>query len=905
MVNRKDRKEEKGRLNLILSYTLVFFIMFFLCCGQYFLHYHKAPFWSIDTVAHDFPGFRAVSKIIRAFIGNIIKNHSIDFPFWNPAIGYGADNLITFIANFFDPFNWIAVFFTGESLEIGYWIMILLKYYLMGLSFVLFTHHRKCSLSACLGGAVIYLFSMTAYIGFYHNSFINPMIILPMLIMGADKLFEENRSAQYVFFLTCTFCTFVQLAYMLSVFVLLYCVLKFFFLPKEQKTWRKAFCLFTRFFFFSLLCAGITAIMLIPVAINLLGMDRLGLQQYLPLFYEKVVNEEIVTGWVTGVNMLSRDSFLGFGAFAFTCIAALFVIPKKYLQQKIEVVLLTTGLFIPFFGHIMNAMSYPANRWVFAYSFLIGYIVSLVQSDMKYFSLKQGIIVILISAAYICLIRLGFRRTSVVFETISILLIFFAVVCILARNFSERAFHYLTFCLCCVSAFLFSYCFFSKNVYNTLVSFVDSGTVYPMSVNEGGLPMIGKIQKSDSERFDRSGITIVPNASWFSQLGCYDFYHNMYNNDIDRFHNDMALLTSPWNFGYRGLNFRTELEMLMGTNHFLADPGELKKPYGYDLLEYTAPIGIQSYSMEQDQSMFHLFDRSVSYEDYLKLKPLDRQQALMQAVVIENGNTQLSQLELSDDEIGFEITETTGLDFDGKTAAVSGGVGSISLSFDPVTDSEIYVYIEGIYYQQYAAFSQVAQADFVVDARAYNNGQLLPKLTASFQGNNYYSHMYGGKHNWLMNLGYTSEKTDNVTIWLNGTGVFKIGDIKVYARPAKELDSSIARLSQNDLIFTFADDQYDGFFITDSPQYLLASVPFSRGWEAYDNGQSVDILKADTGFMAIALDSGEHHVSFHYHTPGLLPGAIISGVSLVVYTCFLIIRKRREEQDHLLPGNAI
>jgi len=69
---------------------------------------------------------------------------------------------------------------------------------------------------------------------------------------------------------------------------------------------------------------------------------------------------------------------------------------------------------------------------------------------------------------------------------------------------------------------------------------------------------------------------------------------------------------------------------------------------------------------------------------------------------------------------------------------------------------------------------------------------------------------------------------------------------------------------------------------------LFFSVPYENGWSATVNGQTVEILKADVGFMAVQCPSGECTVQFTYKTPGLAAGALASlggGVAFFVYWC--------------------
>lgn len=72
-----------------------------------------------------------------------------------------------------------------------------------------------------------------------------------------------------------------------------------------------------------------------------------------------------------------------------------------------------------------------------------------------------------------------------------------------------------------------------------------------------------------------------------------------------------------------------------------------------------------------------------------------------------------------------------------------------------------------------------------------------------------------------------------------------------------------------------------------SSKYAFFSVPYSSGWSATVNGKDVSIINS-AGFMSIPINSGDNDIRFHYQTPGLLAGTIVSIGSLVTLFAYLI-----------------
>ncbi len=73
---------------------------------------------------------------------------------------------------------------------------------------------------------------------------------------------------------------------------------------------------------------------------------------------------------------------------------------------------------------------------------------------------------------------------------------------------------------------------------------------------------------------------------------------------------------------------------------------------------------------------------------------------------------------------------------------------------------------------------------------------------------------------------------------------------------------------------------------------VFFSVPYDAGWSATVNGEPALIEKVNVGFMSVRVPAGETEIRFEYMTPGLIPGAICSGVCLVLLVLYLVIASR-------------
>ena len=74
------------------------------------------------------------------------------------------------------------------------------------------------------------------------------------------------------------------------------------------------------------------------------------------------------------------------------------------------------------------------------------------------------------------------------------------------------------------------------------------------------------------------------------------------------------------------------------------------------------------------------------------------------------------------------------------------------------------------------------------------------------------------------------------------------------------------------------------------------STPKTPGWSATVDGEEVDIYSANTAFMAVKVDAGEHDIELKFVSPGLIEGLTTSAAGIAAFFAILLcwqIRKRK------------
>ena len=94
---------------------------------------------------------------------------------------------------------------------------------------------------------------------------------------------------------------------------------------------------------------------------------------------------------------------------------------------------------------------------------------------------------------------------------------------------------------------------------------------------------------------------------------------------------------------------------------------------------------------------------------------------------------------------------------------------------------------------------------------------------------------------------------------------------------------------------------FDAKIKLDSDKLVFFSVPYEDGWSATVNGRKADIEKVSYGFMSVLCRAGDNEIKFHFETPGLKAGKIITVTGFAIFfvyagTNFYYVRKRKKAE---------
>lgn len=99
-------------------------------------------------------------------------------------------------------------------------------------------------------------------------------------------------------------------------------------------------------------------------------------------------------------------------------------------------------------------------------------------------------------------------------------------------------------------------------------------------------------------------------------------------------------------------------------------------------------------------------------------------------------------------------------------------------------------------------------------------------------------------------------------------------------------------------VFSPRENGFDAHIDLEKKNLVVFTVPYSKGYTAYVDGQPQEIEVVFDGMMAVCVPEGSHEIRFDYETPGLTIGIVISAVSggvLLIYAAAAILLDRRRK----------
>ena len=888
------QSEKKNNVKFYLAYSVIFLS---LACIIYavFLKNHKSFVYALYGDGHIcFNSLVYYGRWLREIALTLINEHRFEIPMWDMSVGYGSNVIATFNwMTLGDPLNLLSVFFSADNTEYLYGFLAIFRIYLAGFTFSMFGLYQKNEKLPVLGGSIIYAFcGFALFAGVRDVYFMSPMVYLPLLFIGVDKIFKKEKPYLFILVIALAGVTNFYYFFMLTVWVFIYGVYRYFMLfGKDGIKFSQISGWIIKCIGYYLLGVAMAAILLVPIIMQLLNSERFSNQDYVPLLYSFDYYWKLLVRF-TSTESMEAWTHLGFAPICLTAVIVLFLKKdKKYIPYKIAFIMCILFLMIPFVGSLMNAGSYVVNRWVWAFSMLVAYIFVKMWPELFTLNKKEKMLIILLDIGYVvlCMIRTRFRTTQLM---VMLVILLIGVLMIFAGDYLEKyagIWKYLIFgcvCLGVAANGILRYAWFGSNY---AAGFVDSGKAWTLIHDNLPSRELEAMPDSAEVRYDSIGnLEPMYNTAMNHNLNSTNFYFSLADGTITRYFDDLNV-NVEMEHRYKGVDERTILERLAGVKYCIAGKESLVfVPYGYHK-EIAVTEQYTVYENTNALPIGYTYDSYMTNEEYEELPAVRKQQALMQCAVLDTSETSVGITKAdpvyTEKTLAYSMEAEDGIQILDDRILVLDTDASVKLKISALADSEIYLVLSGIVYEN---ADNVGSGQSIITYTRDNctKQQILYSATHAF---------YHGRDDYIINMGYT-DKTEEMEIVLqfSGQGVYHLGGLTALAQPMEQIDEQTNALAKESLENIVIDTNKISGIITASEEKILCiAVPYSKGWRAYIDGTETEVKCLNGVYNGIVVTPGEHEILMTYSTPGLHLGLILEILGVCAYVGVVVYWRRK------------
>lgn len=133
------------------------------------------------------------------------------------------------------------------------------------------------------------------------------------------------------------------------------------------------------------------------------------------------------------------------------------------------------------------------------------------------------------------------------------------------------------------------------------------------------------------------------------------------------------------------------------------------------------------------------------------------------------------------------------------------------------------------------------------------------------------------------NITYIGCSEDEIVLRMMVYGNININKSFIQYLDNELVTSELNKLSSKSLdVIEHKNNYIKGSITVDKDELLFTTIPYEQGWTVYVNGNKVEKDKAFDTFILIPISSGENVIEFKYTSPGVVKGAIVSLIGLVI-----------------------
>ena len=813
------------------------------------------------------------------------------------SVSLGAGVINRWLGVLIKPVYFFALFWPIDKIEYLIDLDVISGLFFSGFTFLLYYIKSDEDNNPNIGivGGIVYAFSGYAIYAMKHPGFLDMMALFPLFLLSIDKAIKENNKKILSLLVFYTAMLEIYNLYIITFALSVFALIKI--IDSSRNCGLKA-GIMSVISIIESYTVGVcmSAFVWLPKMLDTyIPSGRIGGANsavYQLWRYDSSYYSDFLRSLFVGKATLSYWMVLGFPITLLISIIMILIKQEKGEYWKIVFLLAYIAMaLVPLFGFIASGFSGISNRWSFAIAFASSLIISSAIDKIRCFSSKQvgilcGLVCISVTA-YCAILRFGIGIQECI--NIFFLLVVLSGLYLFTNNRINKT------VIQTVLVIITTLSLYSNTLYVFVLgdsyvgTFFNSGTAWDLYTDSSLLGISAWLKEHPDDEFYRVGA----NDIWLSSISSakvLDLYSISGFSSADSAYNDYLMENSASGFYDSacrlGMDNRTMMLALANVKYYaVSQNSRALLPYGYvELMEFTN--GHNTKSDVAVNSIFlpfgYTYDSYIMRDDYDMLPDINKQEALIQSVLLEDSRYTGSLRANSNVYNAYPIEDVAY-----SETELGSDNGNIQVSFEtPSTNSEVYLRIKNY---------DSLQSVWWITVK--NLGEVFTRSFFTDENNTYST--YTDER--LINLGcYPGSSKNTYEIDFPNKDQFLWDTLEVWAIPLDTYAYYISRLSEEHLEdVIIVDNSISGSVKVSCDKILCFSIPVStiNGWKAYVDGQETELFRANSLYMGIYVPEGEHAVYLEYKRPY---GTVSLFVSLFGMLWFAIIIYRNSKKSHSL-----
>lgn len=951
-----DEKDNKRHYYYLYS---VFFAVLCTLCFSWFIFSGRSLIWDWDGWDQYFKALVYYSQYLRGILHTLLYERRLCIPDWGFYFGEGNDIINTLHYYVFgDPFAFLSILVPVRFMHYFLFVSVVLRLYLAGVAFSeLCFGTGLTNRYGIMSGAFSYTFCYWVFhYGTRYTYFLNPMIYLPIMILGVEHIIQKKRSLLFILATAFSAVSSFYFFYISCLLTASYIIVRTVFTYRGR--WLDAWTAVGRIVLAGVTGSSIAGVLLVPVLMFFTSDSRFAVSQPFHLLHSLPYYSELPGDLISNIW---HDTGLHLGMTVPVILAVILTVLHIKENRILNVLLCLCCLIVlfPICERILNGMSYPTNRWAWGFALLCSYILARQWESLFSLSTKEWKILTISVIVYflICFI-LYYSREEQVFSAIPM---FFICLIILNGNFggfNRDVKSLLIFGLIAVNAFSIAFWTFSPEEDNFVGTFKENRKIW----EEWSSNDTEAVKKYVNETYPRySGVSLTKNANIIAGISNTQYYWSISNPYVNKYRSSLEM-REPTFFDFEGYDDRTTPNNLAAVGYYVVKTNENKGiPYGYSWIDDVNVSGISEPSIEALQKelgvdnleeaqllkvknmtdkyysvyrndlalpLGYCYDSFITEEAWESLNPIQKQEIGMEAACIGDipAESEIYKETVPDYLIPYDLNYGDEIVHTDSGFVTTGDNVQLTLHLDSeCTDCETYLELKGLGFKGTPEYDLYFGGSEVDPRNLYNktNWELLSKddqirikknqihwepiaeelmiSVSSSEGAEKElkfippdARFSSGRQDYLINLGYTENAVSELTITFPQRGIYNIENLNVYSVPfGEEYNEKIRSLRECCLEeISMGTDSVSGIIDVGHRELLCVAIPFSDGWSAFVDGEPVDPLCVNEHYIGLFLPEGRHSVKLEYETPYKKAGIIVTLFGIIAFICICIREKR-------------